>query len=100
MFANVCENTVLNTLKFKENDVVVFKRGCGATVKDSIHISFLDDVNELTNNSIGNLMIADFGKFNIRMEKSLLIIENLNAVKTYKQVNEYDDLKIEFSTPH
>lgn len=79
---------------FQDNKIVLFERGCGATVDNSSHISFISSGDKLSDNTLGNVLIADFGQFELSIEDSSLIINNKDNVKIYKSTSVMNNLHI------
>lgn len=91
-----CENQVQKTIPLdnEESKLVVFKRACGATTSNSLHVSAFNANYVLDDKDKGNLLIADFVEHSLSIEENIIRITLNRPTKIYKEVESYQKFQI------
>lgn len=101
---NLCGVEILHTEYSKFNDTnkaVIFISNCGATTKESVNISIIDDKDLLSDDSHGNIFISYIGNevdsVSLSWESSqVLRISNADFETIFKQEVFFKDIEIKY----
>lgn len=101
---NLCGIEILHTeySKFNDNNkAVIFISNCGATTKESVNISIIDDEGLLSDDSHGNIFISyisnEVDSVSLSWESSqVLRISNADFETIFKQETTFRDIEIKY----
>tara|TARA_R110002167_G_scaffold330726_2_gene537388 strand:+ start:1023 stop:1403 length:381 start_codon:yes stop_codon:yes gene_type:complete len=83
---NPCVNEIVDSKLISSSlKAVLFIRGCGATTKNSYHLSFIKNGESIDDRSIGNISVFEGNKQTISFNDGLLIVHSSYEGKFFKQ---------------
>jgi hypothetical protein len=97
---DLCENNLIEEKYSPDNKhkILIFKRNCGATTKESLQVELVSANTNITNDSVGNILVMDSGDkifANWTTNDSLAIFYRIDQ-EVYKKETEIQDIEISY----